>query len=122
MHFFAVEHLSAGYARYIAENVAECVNLYGEAANPPCISDDKLRAAFREFDALSRKGERAASPAALETTVRSHAKLTAEEYELASLVLKDLGLIFVSDRGIITVSRNKTELSDSAYYRNTRHQ
>ena len=114
--------LSAGYAPYIAENVAECVNLYGEAANPPCISDDKLRAAFREFDAISRKGERAASPAALETTVRSRAKLTAEEYELASLVLKDLGLIFVSDRGIITVSRNKTELSDSAYYRNTRHQ
>ncbi|HIU21473.1 MAG TPA: hypothetical protein IAD51_04495, partial [Candidatus Limadaptatus stercorigallinarum] len=50
------------------------------------------------------------------------AKLTAEEYEISRLILEDLGLISVSDRGIITVSRQKTDLGQSAYYQNVRHQ
>ena len=114
--------LSAGYAPYIAERTAECLSLYGEEAAPPCVTDQKIRAAFVAFDLMARRKEHARTPHDLAAAVRAQAKLTAEEYEISRLILEDLGLISVSDRGIITVSRQKTDLGQSAYYQNVRHQ
>lgn len=114
--------LSAGYVPYIAERVAECLSLYGEEAEPPCVADAKIRAAFVAFDLMARRNEHVRTPHDLSAAVRAQAKLSAEEYEISKLILEDSGLISVSDRGIITVSRQKTELSRSAYYRNVRHQ
>ena len=101
--------------------MCECFDLYGEEADPPLVSDGKVRAAFVAFDMMARRNEHARTPHDLAAAVRAQAKLTAEEYELARLILENLGLISVSDRGIITVSRQKTELSRSAYYVNARH-
>ena len=70
---------------------------------------------------MARRGERAATPQALANAVRAQSGLSVEEYELSRLILENLGLISVSDRGIITVSREKTELTRSAYYVNARH-
>lgn len=114
--------LSAGYAPYISERTAECLSLYGEEAAPPCVTDQKIRAAFVAFDLMARRKEHARTPHDLAAAVRAQAKLTAEEYEISRLILEDLGLISVSDRGIITVSRQKTDLGQSAYYQNVRHQ
>ena len=61
------------------------------------------------------------TPEELAASIRAQAKLSAEEYELSRLILENLGLSSVSDRGIITVSRRKTELDRSAYYVNARH-
>ena len=113
--------LSGSYLPYIAESMCECFDLYGEEADPPLVSDGKVRAAFVAFDMMARRNEHARTPHDLAAAVRAQAKLTAEEYELARLILENLGLISVSDRGIITVSRQKTELSRSAYYVNARH-
>ena len=114
--------LSESYLPYIAESGCECLSLYGESAEPPVITDRKVRAAFVAFDMMARRGERAATPQALANAVRAQSGLSAEEYELSRLILENLGLISVSDRGIITVSRQKTELSRSAYYVNARHE
>lgn len=113
--------LSAGYMPYIAQNT-ECLSLYGEVADPPCVTDAKMRAAFVAFDLMVRRKEHARTPQDLAAAIRAQAKLSAEEYEISKLVLEDSGLISVSDRGIITVSRQKTDLAGSAYYRNVRHQ
>ena len=114
--------LSESYLPYIAESGCECLSLYGESAEPPVITDRKVRAAFVAFDMMARRGERAATPQTLANAVRAQSGLSAEEYELSRLILESLGLISVSDRGIITVSRQKTELSRSAYYVNARHE
>lgn len=113
--------LSESYLPDIAERVDECFSLYKEAADPPVITDGKVRAAYLAFSAMARRGERVSSPRDLAAAVRAQAKLSAEEYELSRLILENLGLISVSDRGIITVSREKTELTRSAYYVNARH-
>lgn len=113
--------LSPSYLASVAEHTAECFSLYGEEADPPVITDGKVRAAYLAFSAMARRGERVSSPRDLAAAVRAQAKLSAEEYELSRLILENLGLISVSDRGIITVSREKTELTRSAYYVNARH-
>ena len=114
--------LSGSYLPYIAERTGECFSLFGEEAQPPVITDAKVRAAFVAFDTMARRGERVRTPHDLAAAVRAAAKLSAEEYELSRLILENLGLISVSDRGIITVSRQRTELMRSAYYANARHQ
>ena len=113
--------LSESYLPHIAEDMCPCFTLYGDEAQPPCITDAKVRAAFVAFDTMARRGERVRTPQDLANAVRAAAKLSAEEYELSVLILQNLGLISVSDRGIITVSRHKTELERSAYYVNARH-
>ena len=117
---FAGRALTDGYIAHVAASVAECFDLYCEQPEPPRVSDDKIRAAFFAFDGLARKKERAVSPSALANTVKQRARISTEEYGISRLILEELGLISVSDRGIITVSRNKTDLTQSAVYRNVR--
>ena len=112
--------LTEGYLASIENSTTECCDLYGEAPCAPRLSDDEIRSAFMAFDAVARKKERAASPAALAVLVRQKSGLNAEKYEISRRILTDLGLISVSDRGIITVCRNKTDLGLSAVYRNVR--
>lgn len=113
--------LSEGYVSHLAESAGECFSLFDDGCEPPYIPDTAIRNAFVAFDLMARRGEHTRTPAELAAAIRAQAKLSAEEYELSRLILSDLGLISVSDRGIISVSRQKTELSRSAYYRNTRH-
>lgn len=117
---FAGRAITEGYIAHVAASVAECFDLYGEQPEPPRVSDDKIRAAFVAFDGMARKKERAVSPSALANTVKQRARISTEEYGISRLILEELGLISVSDRGIITVSRNKTDLTQSAVYRNVR--
>ena len=113
--------LSESYLPYVAEQTGECFSLYGESALPPVITAEKVRAAYVAFDLMARRREHTRTPAELAASIRAQAKLSAEEYELSRLILENLGLISLSDRGIITVSRRKTELDRSAYYVNARH-
>ena len=58
--------LSGSYLPYIAESMCECFDLYGEEADPPLVSDGKVRAAFVAFDmmrgATSMRVRRTISP------------------------------------------------------------
>lgn len=112
--------LCEGYAARITESVRECLSLFGDKARRPVVPDAKIRAAFVAFDGMARKNERAQNPQQLAAAIRSRAKLNASEYEISRMILTELGLISVSDRGIITVSRAKTDLNGSAVYRNVR--
>lgn len=117
---FAGNPLSEGYVTEVAKSCRNAFGLFAPTPTAPTLSDAKIRAAFVAFDAMARRKERAQSPAVLCGRIRQSAKLTAVEYEICRLILSDLGLISVSDRGIITVCRDKTDLNLSAYYRNVR--
>ena len=63
---------------------------------------------------------RFSSPDALAAEIAKKAAVDDYEAAVADMVLEELGLISVSDRGIITVCGDKTELARSAVYRNVR--
>ena len=48
--------LSPSYLASVAEHTAECFSLYGEEADPPVITDGKVRAAYLAFSAMARRG------------------------------------------------------------------
>lgn len=109
-----------GYIRRIAECAGACFSLFDAEVRKVVVPDAKIRAAFVAFDGMARKNERVRDPQQLAAAVRSRAKLSASEYEISRMILDELGLISVSDRGIITVSRAKTDLNKSVVYRNVR--
>ncbi|MBO7151575.1 MAG: single-stranded-DNA-specific exonuclease C-terminal domain-containing protein, partial [Clostridia bacterium] len=53
-------------------------------------------------------------------TLAPKAKINFVELRIILDVFKDLGLAIVSDKGVLTVSNEKTDLEKSAIYRNVR--
>lgn len=110
--------LAEGYAAYIAEQSGHCYAL-GDVS--PCaekVSDVKLRRIYSAYAVASRSSMRFSSPEALAAEIEKKAGVNAYEAAVGRLVLEELGLISVSDRGIITVCGGKTELSRSVAYGN----
>lgn len=110
--------LSEGYLACIAGQSGRCLALGDVVPAARRVPDEVFRRIYSAYAVAARTGMRFSSPEALAAEIAK--KAVADDYQTAvgRLVLEELGLISVSDRGIITVNGGKTELSRSAVYRN----
>ncbi len=114
----AGQPLTSGYLAHINAQVQQIYSLYDEKPNLLPVSEDDVRSVYIAFSTIARNATRYFSPESIERDVRNNAKIDWYTYAVSEAILKELGLISVSDRGIITVSRVKTDLMESVIYRN----
>ena len=112
--------LTEGYLKHIAESAGRCVSFGAEPPQAEKVSDDELRHVYSAYAAAARTGARYVSPEALTADIAARAGVSAYTAGVSALVLSELGLISVSDRGMISVSGTKTDLSRSVVYSNVR--
>ena len=112
--------LTEGYLKHIAESAGRCVSFGAEPPRAEKVSDDELRHIYSAYAAAARTGARYVSPEALTADIAARAGVSVYTAGVSALVLSELGLISVSDRGMISVSGTKTDLSRSVVYSNVR--
>ncbi len=112
--------LCEGYLAAVAAQCGGCMALGDAAPSVRRVSDAAFRRVYSAYAVAARTGMRFSSPEALAAEIAKKAAVNDYEAAVADMVLEELGLISVSDRGIITVCGDKTELVRSAVYRNVR--
>ncbi len=116
----AGDPLSKGYVAHISKS-AKCYALDGVTINAPHISDDTLRAIYRELAAQSRRTDRASNMRKLYLSICSRYKVSEQTFLIAIRIFEQLGLLSISERGQLSVANKRVKLDDSAVYRNLRH-
>ncbi len=116
----AGDALSEGYLKRIADSVPEAYSLGGKVT-PLKISDDTLRAIYRELGAAARRPERGGNMHSLFVGVCSRYKVSEPVFSAAMKIFADLGLVSISQRGQLSVSKGHVRLEDSPTYRNLSH-
>ena len=117
---FAGKPLSAGYMAWVKSVVNEVYTLGDCTPTKITIEDDVFRVVYRELRRMSLMKERLNGYTKLLQTLWSSVKINRIELMIVLDVFKELGLVTVSDKGIITVSNDKTDLNKSAVYCNVR--
>lgn len=116
----AGDPLSEGYVAHISDS-AKSYALDGMTINKPCISDDELRAIYRELAAQAKRPDRLGTMKKLYLAICSRYKVSEQHFLIAVRIFEQLGLVRIGERGQLTVSRDPVKLSESAVYRNLRH-
>ena len=84
------------------------------------IDDDAFRVVFREMRRMALMKERLVGYNRLLSAVNSVKSLNYIELMIILAVFKELKLVTVSDKGVINVSNDKTDLNKSAIYLNVK--
>lgn len=112
--------LCDGYLKKLS-NQTECVAFGDTSPGRLVISDDKLRSIYKEMVNLASKTGKQGGMRKMYIAVCSRYKVRESEFYAAVEIFKQLSLIDISDRGILTVFRKKADLQDSVVYRNLSH-
>lgn len=112
--------LCEGYLAKL-QNQATCYALGDVTPKQLRITDERLRNIYKEIFNISAKGGKQGGYRKMYIAVCSRYKVKESEFYVAMTIFEQLGLVQISDRGIVTVSRKKSSLSDSVVYRNLLH-
>lgn len=112
--------LCEGYLAKL-QGETECYALGDITPKQLRITDDRLRNIYKEVFNIAAKGGKQGGYRKMYIAVCSRYKVKESEFYAAMTIFEQLGLIEISDRGIVTVSRKKSNLSDSVVYRNLLH-
>lgn len=112
--------LCDGYLKKLS-NQTECVAFGDTSPGRLVISDDKLRSIYKEMVNLASKTGKQGGMRKMYIAVCSRYKVRESEFYAAVEIFKQLSLIDISDRGILTVFKKKADLQDSVVYRNLSH-
>lgn len=117
---FAGKPLSKGYMAWIKDAVNEVYTLGDCTPTHITIDDDAFRVVFREMRRMALMKERLVGYNRLLSAVNSVKSLNYIELMIILAVFKELKLVTVSDKGVINVSNDKTDLNKSAIYLNVK--
>lgn len=84
------------------------------------IDQNAFRVVFMELRRMAQMKERLVDFKRLLQVLQPRAKINNIDLKIILDVFKELGLVTIGDKGVITVSNQKTELEKSAIYRNVR--
>lgn len=112
--------LCEGYLAKL-DGQAKCYALGDVTPRGMRMSDDKLRNIYKEIVNVVAKGGKQGGYRKMYLAVCSRYKVKESEFYVAMTIFEQLSLVSVGDRGIVTVSRKKSNLSDSVFYRNLVH-
>lgn len=112
--------LCDGYLAKIAEETS-CYALGDVSEKKMSISDDRLRSIYKEIVNLASLTGKQGSLRKMYLAVCSRYKVKESEFYVAMTIFEQLSLVSISERGVLTISRKKTNLSDSVVYRNLEH-
>lgn len=113
--------LCEGYLAKLQKGVKDVYALFDASPKNIKISDDKLRGIYREILAIASKSTKQGGERKMYQEVCSRYKISESEFYVALMIFKQLSLVEISERGILTVHRAKTDLNKSAVYRNILH-
>lgn len=117
---FAGKPLSKGYMAMVKSVVNEVYTLGDCTPTQIKINDDAFKVVYRELRRMSLMKERLTSYTRFLSSISSTARINYIELMIILGVFKELKLASVSDKGIITVSSDKTDLNKSAIYCNVK--
>ncbi len=117
---FAGKPLSVGYMAEVGRVVNEVYTLGDCTPEKIEIDDNVFRVVYREMRRMAQMKERLSGYNRLIASLSGMVKINYIQLMIVLGVFKELGLVSVSDKGIITVSAEKTELSKSAIYLNVK--
>ena len=117
---FAGKPLSTGYIAYVKSVLSEVYTLGDCTPTALKIDQNAFRMAYMELRRMAQMKERLVDYKRLLQTLQPKAKINYVELRIILDVFKELGLAIVSDKGVVTVSNEKTDLEKSAIYRNVR--
>ncbi len=119
--FICGSPLCNAYLAHIVKCSNKCFILNECVVKPCVVSDDTLRSVYKELLKISSKGQRISNMKKLYVSVCSGYKVSEDVFEIAYGIFAELGLVDMSDRGILSVSRKSVRLSDSVIYNNLSH-
>jgi hypothetical protein len=117
---FAGKPLSNGYIAHIKAVLKEVYTLGDCTPTEIKIDQNSFRMAFMELRRMAQMKERLVDYKRLLQVLAPKTKINFVELRIILNVFKELGLVAVNDKGVITVSNEKTDLEKSAIYRNVR--
>ena len=112
--------LSNGYIAHIKSVLREVYALGDCTPTEIKIDQNAFRMAFMEIRRMAQMKERLVDYKRLLQVLQPKTKIDYIDLRVILNVFKDLGLVAVNDKGVITVSNEKTDLEKSAIYRNVR--
>ncbi len=113
--------LCEGYCAHLKKNVKDVYALFDATPKGIRVSDDRLRNIYREVLAIASKGGKQSGYKKMYQDVCSRYKVSESEFYVAMMIFEQLSLVEIIDRGILTVRRGKTDLTQSTVYRNILH-
>ncbi len=117
---FAGKPLSEGYMAMIESAVNKVYTLGDSTPQKITIDDNVFRVVYREMRRMSQMRERLSNYNRLLAILSPMVRINYIQLMIVLGVFKELGLVSVSDKGIITVSNEKTDLTKSSIYKNVR--
>ncbi len=113
--------LSEGYKKHIASQVKNCFLLGDCSKKETYIPDSQFREMFISLKKIAARREKMSAAKRLYRAVASDIKISLKDYIVIWQVFNELNLVTLSDRGIVFVSSQKTDLNNSVTYRNLKH-
>lgn len=113
--------LNEGYISHL-QSVANSLYSLGRInVKKIAISDDTLRAIYREIASLCSRTPKMSSLHKMYVSICSRYKVSESVFRIALKIFDELSLVKISDRGIVSLSRKGVNLKDSATYRGLAH-
>lgn len=117
---FAGKPLSSGYIAHIKSLLGEVYTIGDCTPQRIEIDQNAFRIAFMELRRMAQMKERLVDYKRLLQALTPKTKINFVQLRIILDVFKDLGIVAIGDKGVITVSNQKTDLEKSAIYRNVR--
>lgn len=110
-----------GYLRYVYENSQNVYMSDGVETKQIKVSDEQLRDVYRILLRISASGGKLAGLHSLTRQKCDGIHIDEPLMSVALQIFSELKLVTVSEKGLLTVSQGKVNLSDSPTYRNLEH-
>lgn len=110
--------LCEGYLKTLSESVSECYALGDCSKRDMNVTKDVLRNIYKELAQIARFSPKASSPYKLYIAVCSRYKVSESVFNFALAVFDEVGLVKISDKGIMSVVNKSVKLENSITYRN----
>lgn len=111
--------LSNGYLKHLSDSVDECFALGDCSIKKLNVTKDVLRNIYKELANIARYTPKATSAYKLYVAVCSRYKVSESVFNFALQVFDEVGLVKISDKGIIKIVNKSVRLEDSASYANS---
>lgn len=114
--------LTDGYLAYLDEVSNECYALGECTAQRISVSDDTLRHVYKEIVNLASRTTKMGSPHKMYVALCQRYKVSETVFNLALMIFEQVGLVTISDKGFVSISKKSVKLADSVVYRNVQHE
>lgn len=112
--------LSNGYLKHLADSVESCFALGDCTPKKLNVTKDVLRNIYKELANIARYTPKASGAYKLYVAVCSRYKVSESVFNFALQVFDEVGLVKISDKGIIKIVNKSVRLEDSISYANSR--